>query len=68
MGGLVYGVGNVSGVCGWCPHVITVSVINAGSNVIVSDGVDIKRFSVFGIFVGKDFDYWWIKWGLFKVE
>ena len=68
MGGLVYGVVNVSGVCGLCPQVITVVVINSGSNIILLGGVDSERFSALSTFVEKDFDYWWIKWGIFKVE
>ena len=64
----VYGVGNASGVCGSYPHVVTAVVIMAGTNVISSSRVDRKRFSAFSTFVGQDFDYWWSKWGLIKVE
>ena len=43
----VYGVGNMSGVCGWCPHVVIAVVIKAGSNVIALGGMDSKSFSAF---------------------
>ena len=52
MGKIVYGVGNVSGVCGWYTHVITALVIKTGSNLIASSGVNRNIFSAFGTFVG----------------
>ena len=61
MGKLVYGVSNVSVFFGSFPHIVTLVVVTAGSNVIASSGVDSERFSVFGTFVVKDFDSLWIK-------
>ena len=47
-----YGVGNVSGVCGWYPQFVTVIVIKTGSNLISLSGVDSKVFPAFSKFVG----------------
>ena len=64
----VYGVRNVSGVGGWCPHIVILLVVKAGSNVISSSRVDSRIFSTFGTLVGKESDSWWSEWGLVKIE
>ena len=57
----VYGVINISGVGGLCPHIVKAVVINTGYNLISSSGVGIRKISAFGAFVGKDFDSQWSK-------